>query len=243
MVALATILLVEDEPRIVQLGAILEEQGIPADGQRLAYMVMHSELHLAVCSGPMAGKQHTYAPFDDRVTGEGPSGDEALAVLALRYFTTRGPATSGDFAWWAGLKAADAKLGLQLAADSIELRTVDGVTYALVDDGAPAVTERAHLVQCYDEAIIAYRQTRGILRSDSISFDTPGRVDGFTHVILLDGQLLGHWRLTPNGLDTRLAARVDAPAAASVDTALDRTRRFFAPRAISSQTPPRPRVR
>src|SRR5688572_18205425 len=58
-----------------ELAAALERRRLSTEGQRLAYMVMFAELHLVVCSGPMAGKQHTYAAFDDRVTGDGPSGE------------------------------------------------------------------------------------------------------------------------------------------------------------------------
>jgi len=50
-----------------ELGQMLERHRIPVDGQRLAYIVMHAELTAVVCSGAMRGKQHAYAPFDERV--------------------------------------------------------------------------------------------------------------------------------------------------------------------------------
>jgi len=37
--------------------------------------------------------------------------DEALAELALRYFTGHGPATLQDFVWWSGLKVSYARAG------------------------------------------------------------------------------------------------------------------------------------
>src|SRR5207249_11976962 len=148
-----------------ELGQALARHGLSPEGQRLAYMVMHAELHLAVCSGPMSGKQHTYAAFDDRVTGDGPDGDEALASLAQRYFTTRGPATAKDFAWWAGLPAADANRGLAFAADHLQVRELDGRSYAFVDHGTHSSPGRVDLIQCYDEAIISYSQSRDVLRA------------------------------------------------------------------------------
>ena len=83
--------------------------GIATDGQRIAHLLFHAELHAAVCSGPMRGKVHTYAAFDTRVPpGVAHEGEAALAELARRWFTTRGPATLRDFAWWSGLPMADA---------------------------------------------------------------------------------------------------------------------------------------
>ena len=220
------------EPRTRrELAEILEDRGLSTEGQRLGYMLMHAELHLAVCSGPMSGKQHTYAAFDDRATSDGPEGDEALAVLARRYFATRGPATIKDFAWWAGLPVADARRGLDLATDHLECSVVDGRTYAFVDAASPATARRVDLIQCYDEAIISYSETRDLLCSADVSFDTPRRIDGFTHVVLLDGQLLGHWRLTRaqrgSVLETRLATDVAPSTAKTLAAAVEATNRFF----------------
>jgi hypothetical protein len=63
-------------------------------GLRLAYLVMHAELNALICSGPMRGKQHTYMLLEERVP-PAPSlkRDEALAILAGRYFTSHGPAS------------------------------------------------------------------------------------------------------------------------------------------------------
>src|SRR5262249_6865295 len=44
-----------------QLGAELERRGIAVTGQRLPYLLMHAELRAVLCSGPMVGRQHTYA--------------------------------------------------------------------------------------------------------------------------------------------------------------------------------------
>src|SRR5437588_12179990 len=80
---------VADGPRTRhELSAAIEQRRISAQGQRLPHMLMHAELCAVVCSGPMRAKQHTYAAFDARAPGrDGPSGDEAAAELARRYFT------------------------------------------------------------------------------------------------------------------------------------------------------------
>src|SRR5262249_49448094 len=96
-----------------ELKGVLERAGVHVGSfQRLVHIVMQAEVDAVICSGPIRGKQFTYALFDERVP---PSRtlprDEALAGLARRYFTSHGPAQIPDFAWWSGLKVADARAG------------------------------------------------------------------------------------------------------------------------------------
>jgi hypothetical protein len=54
---------------------------------------------------PREGNQQTFVLFDEWLP-QAPAlrREQALAELAHRYFSGQGPATVGDFAWWAGLK-------------------------------------------------------------------------------------------------------------------------------------------
>ncbi len=223
---------VEGRPRTRrELAAALEAHGISAAGQRIAYLLMHAELTALICSGPMRGKQHTYAAFGERVPdGTGPDGDAALAELAWRYFSTRGPATLTDFIWWSGLRAADARSGLEMARPRLDCHEADGRRYWFTDRGDPRPVRRADLVQCFDELIIAYSQSRDVLRTDSVAFPVPRHIDGFSHVLLLDGRLLGHWRQRQgrDGLEveTRASRPLDASEKAAVTDAVQRYRRF-----------------
>ena len=66
---------VEDGPCTrPELGARLGRRGAPVSRPELAAMVLHAELHMAVCSGPMRGREHTYVAFDQRARGERPGG-------------------------------------------------------------------------------------------------------------------------------------------------------------------------
>jgi hypothetical protein len=199
-----------------ELGARLGRAAVPVAAPELAAMVLHAELHMVICSGPMRGRQHTYVAFDHRARGDGPVGDEALELLARRYFTTRGPATVDDFAWWAGLPMADARRGLNLAAAHLQFCDEGGRRYAFAEKAERAPKVAIDFVQCYDEAVVSYRESREILKTPRVSFEPLRRVDGFVHVILRDGQLLGHWRATPGtgAIQVRLA---DAPSPAEQD--------------------------
>ncbi|HEY6411300.1 MAG TPA: winged helix DNA-binding domain-containing protein, partial [Ktedonobacteraceae bacterium] len=77
-----------------ELAKILADSGITASGLRLAYIFMHAELDVLICSGALRGKQQTYALLSERVAqAKTCSHEAALAELARRYFTSHGPAT------------------------------------------------------------------------------------------------------------------------------------------------------
>ena len=90
-----------------ELGAALGRAGITASGIRLAFLTMRAELDAVICNGPRRGNQRTYALLEERVPPAKPiDRDEALTKLALRYFTSHGPATLRDYVWWSGLTFA-----------------------------------------------------------------------------------------------------------------------------------------
>ena len=49
-----------------ELAVALKRAKVPADGLKLAYIMMHAELEGVICSGPRRGKQFTYALLDER---------------------------------------------------------------------------------------------------------------------------------------------------------------------------------
>ena len=44
-----------------EIKVLLEKAGIETEGFRTAYILMNAELNQVICSGPLHGKQHTYA--------------------------------------------------------------------------------------------------------------------------------------------------------------------------------------
>jgi hypothetical protein len=213
------------------LALALERAHVSVEGQRLAHILMHAELTSLICSGPMRGKRHTYASFDRRAAPAAPrTDDEAIAELARRYFTTRGPATLKDFVWWSGLSTAEARHGIEMAKDDLSSKSLQDRTYWFGEMRAPRTRGRVDLVQCYDEVIISYTESRDVLQTPDVSFPVPRPVDGFTHVLLVDGRLAGHWRRASGKegpiVETRVAATLDRGQQRSLASALDRYRHF-----------------
>jgi len=214
-----------------ELADVLESKGVSVDGQRLAYIAMHAELTSTICSGPMRGRQHTYASFDQRVEPACDfADDDALAELARRYFTTRGPATLTDFVWWSGLSTREARRGLEIAKEHLSSRSADDRTYWFAQTALPRTRHRVDLVQCYDEVIISYRESRDVLRTPRVGFAVPGHMDGYTHVVLLDGRLAGHWRVVSGKsgrtVETRMCEALDRVQQRSLADAVERYQDF-----------------
>ncbi|BCW05272.1 winged helix DNA-binding domain-containing protein [Arthrobacter sp. NtRootA1] len=238
-----------------ELAGVLEQAGFPGKGLGFVYHLMHAEISKILVSGApvrSAGGalKQTYALFDERVPDNGSAsltGDDrewALGQLALRYFTSRGPATIKDCAAWSGLTMKDVRLGLQIAEESMPgaLATVaiDGLDFYLLaeDVEALAVTSpptddgpllpRADLIQCYDEYVMGYSQSRHYLGGRAPYFPEG---DAPIHVVLLDGRLAGWWRHGFSGgiceLDIRMNRSVTTAEQQALDAEVERYGRFL----------------
>ena len=179
-----------------ELAAALTEAGVRADGtERLARLVMHAELDGLICSGPRRGKQFTYALLEERVPpAKQLDRDEALRELALTYFSTRGPATIDDFAWWSGLTKADAKIGIQAAESSLQHQVIDKRSYwSPPARAAKLESPFVRLLPNYDEYFIGHKDRSAMhvhLRESGIT-EIPSAL--FGHILIIDGQVVGGW--------------------------------------------------
>ena len=185
-----------------ELALAMQSAGIRTDGtQRLARLVMHAELVGLICSGPRRGKQFTYGLLDERAPrAKVLSRDEALFELAKRYFSTRGPATVDDFAWWSGLTKTDARRGAQAVESELEHEVIGGRGYWFP---APARFKRksphAHLLPNYDEYFIGLKDRTAmssVLRSSGWD-GTLSFLGG--HILTVNGQIVGGWARTLKG--------------------------------------------
>lgn len=192
-----------------ELAAHLLRAKIPADGLKLAYVVMHAELEGVIGSGPRRGKQFTYALLDERAPkARTLDRDEALCELATRYFQGHGPATARDFAWWSGLSLTEARQAIA-AATSLEKTTIDGTVYWNGGGGrsSTARTAGALLLPNYDEYVIAYKD-RSAVSDPSHAAHLVARSNGaFANHVAIDGRLAGSWSRTlkPNAVLVEVA--------------------------------------
>jgi len=183
-----------------ELGSALQKTGVETGGElRLNLIVMHAELDGLICSGARRGKQFTYALLEERVPpADTLEHDEALAELTRRYFTSHGPATLKDFAWWSGLSMAEAGRGLEMIRSEFGHRVIDeqDYWYTLSASDKKAAAPTAYLLPNFDEFTVGYTDRSAIHDAPpNIKPDARGN-SLLQNIILLDGQVAGTWRRT-----------------------------------------------
>lgn len=171
-----------------ELLARIAAGGVSVEGQRGAHLLVWLSLNAEICCGPHRGKTPTFVQFDEWLANaKSRARDESLSLLALRYFTSHGPATLADFAWWSGRTMAEAR------------RALDAVTSRLARDGdhwGPPATRNAssriHLLAGFDEMLLGYRDRSATLAAKDIRVIAPG--NGLFRPTVIDrGRVVGTW--------------------------------------------------
>lgn len=221
-----------------ELREAFERGGIPIPHtHRLAFLMIDAELAALVCSGPMRGKQFTYALVDERIASvPALTVDESLAELARRYFTSHGPATLRDFVWWSGLKVSQARQALDLLGRNVTRAEVDGREYWWTERTrtAKVPVNRAWLLPNYDEYFIAYKDRELTLSASATRsgvLANPLLPNGaLPHLLMIDGLLAGTWARTvsSSGVEVRIKPfrTMSAITRDAVDRAIAAYRRF-----------------
>lgn len=171
--------------------------GIKTEGeQRMTYIMMQAELDGLICSGPRKGKQFTYMLLEERVPqAKKPAREEALALLATRYITSRGPVTVQDFARWSGLTVSDAKRGIESVKSQFQNETISDQTYWFPENQKPVKIKAPliHLLSIFDEYISGYKD-RSAMGSEEFSEKLKAMGNALTYIIILNGQVIGTWK-------------------------------------------------
>ena len=179
-----------------ELVAELKRNKLPTTEYRDGHLIGRAELEGIICSGATKDKKPTYALLSERVPNKQvPGPEEALARLAHKYFSSHGPATIHDFAWWSGLPVSEARRALELTDSEFNCATYDGVTYWFPDSsaGLPNKSQSVHVLPAFDEYIVSYQDRRAVLmRVGDKNAVTAGGV--FRPIIVVDGQVTGIWK-------------------------------------------------
>jgi hypothetical protein len=122
--------------------------------------------------------------------------DEALAELALRYFTGHGPATERDLAYWATLPLGDVRRGLAQVRDRLGSFDHEGRTFWHASE-LPVPTgpgePTGHLLQILDEVYRGYQDSRMVLDSEGI---VPSGRETAIGMALVDAQMVARMKRT-----------------------------------------------
>jgi len=190
---------------------LLEDAGICIENQRGYHILWYVAQSGLICLGPMQDKQQTFVLLDEWVPNSRElSREESLAELIGRYFTSHGPATIHDFAWWAGLTVTEARSSLETTVPGLVSETIDGQEYWMTSDAPGHIAydkSSVHLLPGFDEYLIGYKDRSAVLAMEHAPRIVPGKNGVFLPTIVLGGQVVGTWkrRLKKNSIDITLS--------------------------------------
>jgi hypothetical protein len=181
-----------------ELYTALETSRVSTAGQRGLHILWRLAHDGFICFGPRQGKQHTFVLLDEWVPSTKKiSRDEALAKLAQRYFSSHGPATIHDFAWWSGVTGTDAKNAVESIRQDLTHQKVEGHLY-LLPSGVPEIKKASniYLLPSFDEYVISYTDRSAVLEIESHG-KMVNTVNGiFFPIVIINGKVAGTWKRT-----------------------------------------------
>lgn len=190
----------------------LQDEGIITSSQRGYHILWHSAYNGLICFGPQIGKQQSFVLLDEWATDSRElSFDESLAELSLRYFTTHGPATVQDFAWWTGLTLSDARAGLEAVNGILVSEIIDGSEYWMPrtpeNRTGSGDSPTVYLLPGFDEYILGYRDRSAVLEPENAPLIVPGNNGVFMPTIVANGQIIGIWKriIKKKGVELKLS--------------------------------------
>lgn len=200
-----------------EIGQGMEQLRMPSDTPHLNQLLLRGEVEGVVCSGVLRGKSSTWALASERMQGVSAttaiSEEEALGLLARKYFQSHSPASFDDFCWWTGLTRAQCRKGVERIAPCLQEIEVEGHPMFLYQASgtlpAPPPDKAVHLLPPYDEYLVGYK-------SRWVSLDREHEARAHNHfgifrpVLLYEGRVVGNWKADVDNalrLDTELFAR------------------------------------
>ena len=225
----------------VEIESELRRAGVlPPDAIATGRLLLAAELEGVICSGALRGRQHTHALLDERVPPTAAKDREAaVAELAARYFTSHGPATTRDFAWWSGLSLADARTGAHTAQPALESIDAGAHTYWFAPgtgvSGRPA-SPTVHLLPNFDEYTVGYTDRSLLLHGTA----PPVRPDAIlSNVVVVDGRVAGSWKRQVRARSVSVSVTMLAPSRRREELAITRAAQRYAsvPRSAAGALP------
>jgi hypothetical protein len=174
----------------------LLEKGVDMTDQRLSYHLRLAEYDGLLCSGDLHPTKRTLTLTSEKI-GPQPvlDRDEALALLARKYFRSHGPASLEDFVWWSGLNLGDCRRGMEIIkADLSSLKHGGREYYGMKDARTRGLRSgNVLLLPAYDEYLIGYK-SRHIVLHPGHAPKAHNNSGIFYNVVALDGEIVGNWR-------------------------------------------------
>ncbi|BFU44551.1 winged helix DNA-binding domain-containing protein [Krasilnikovia sp. MM14-A1004] len=181
--------------------AALADAGVEVAGQLGYHLLWYASQRGVTCIAPNIGKEQSFVLLDEWVPEpRRPDREEALGLIALRYFRSHGPAPRKDFVGWTGLTATDAKVGIAAAGSALATVDVDGVEMiadaGLLDGSAPASDDDWWALPGFDEFLLGYKDRSLMVDDAHKQAIIPGGNGVFRATIVRAGRVVATWTRT-----------------------------------------------
>ncbi|MGO1173913.1 MAG: winged helix DNA-binding domain-containing protein [Actinomycetaceae bacterium] len=214
----------EERPRTrAELLELWDAEGVPTAAGRGYHLIAQFAIAGLAHWGSFAssGKEQLFTLSRSEAPADP---DAALTDVVRSYVAARGPVTEADLSWWTKLPKTLVRAAAARATDIVEV-DAGGTRSWLVGEPAERPASRVLLVPAFDEWILGY-QDRSLVAGQAMQDAlVPGRNGVFRPAVLVDGRVVGTWRL-PAGRRTSapevdLVEEVPARDLRAVDRALE----------------------
>jgi hypothetical protein len=178
-----------------EIAVELNNSGIKGIQARMIHYFMYrAEVEGIVCSGIDKGKKQTYALIDERVEPmKKLNKDEALALLATKYFRSHSPASLQDFSWWSGLNISDCKQAINLIEIDLLKENSSQLLIHKSCDLTSSVSKCVSFLPAFDEYIISYKDRTSVI--DLHHHPKAFSKNGIFHpIVMYNGKIVATWK-------------------------------------------------
>jgi hypothetical protein len=191
-----------------ELCQLLDSHGIATAGQRGIHILWYWAQRGVLCYGPHQGKEPTFVLLDEWITNSRSlNREQAFAELALRYFTSHGPATITDLAGWLKANLGDVRAGLETVKSSLVSETIDGTDYWFAQPPKDLPNpDQIFLLSGFDEYMLGYKDRSAMLEFEHAHKIVPGNNGMFLPTIVWRGQVVGLWKRSQTTKQVKIQA-------------------------------------
>jgi hypothetical protein len=175
---------------------LMLQHKLTTDNNQLYHLLFLAEINKLLCSGGFVKNKNTYALYSERIQSQPIlNREEAILKLASIYFSSRGPASLQDFAWWSGLGLREASLSQSLIGNGFDSFSKGKALYIYpqMANSTTFKNDEVYLLPAFDEYLISYAD-----RSAAISQEKTARAISsngiFRPIVIINGEVAGIWK-------------------------------------------------
>ncbi|GAA2637115.1 winged helix DNA-binding domain-containing protein [Paractinoplanes durhamensis] len=173
----------------------LTDGGVEVTGQRGYHLLWYASQRGVTAIAPHVGKDQTFVLLDEWVPSPfTPSREEALGLIALRFFRSHGPATRKDLVGWTGLTMGDVKTGIGVAGDALVTVDVEGVEMIMAADLEELPDTAWLALPGFDEYMLGYKDRSLMASASDLAAIIPGGNGVFQSTLVRSGRVVATWK-------------------------------------------------